>query len=280
MATAPTSKQAKKKMQAASDDWIEKLARIGYATKGIVYVIVGVLALQAAFGAGGSTEGTRGAIREIGDEPFGQILLVLTAIGLLGYSLWRFVQAALDVEREGSDAEGIGKRIGYAISGLAYVFLAWTAASIVFGWGSSGSGNSRQEWTATLMAQPFGRWIVGIIGVVIIGVGLHHFYRAYKAKFMEEYKTGMMERKEEKWARRIGQFGLSARGIVFCLIGTFFIQAALQAQPSEAQGLSGALETLAAQPYGPWLLGLVAAGLVAYGVYCFSRARYRYFPTE
>ena len=280
MALSLTGRQAKRKIQAASDDWIEKLARAGYAAKGVVYVIVGVLALQAAFGTGGSTDGTQGAIREIGDQPFGQVLLVLTAIGLLGYSLWRFVQAALDVEREGSDAEGIGKRIGYAISGLVYLFLAWTAASIVFGWGSSGSGGSRQEWTATLMAQPFGRWIVGIVGVVIIGVGLHHFYRAYKADFMKQYKTGMMERKEEKWAKRIGQFGLSARGVVFCMIGSFLIQAALQAQPSEAQGLSGALETLAAQPYGPWLLGLVAAGLVAYGIYCFSRARYRYFPTQ
>ena len=271
--------QARAKTPSGTGDWIEKLARFGYAAKGVVYAIVGVLALQAAFGSGGATTGSKGVIRTIADQPFGQILLVLLIIGLAGYVVWRFVQAIKDPDDKGTDAEGLVKRVGYGVSGVTYALLAFTALQIVMGGGSGGSG-SKELWTAKLMAQPFGQWLVGLVGAVIIGVGLYHFYRAYQANFMKSYKTGAMSATEKTWARRLGRFGLAARGVTFLLIGWFFIQAALQAEPSEAAGLSGALDALANQSEGPWLLGVVALGFVAYGIYCFSRARYRHFKTS
>ena len=261
------------------DDWLETAARVGYTAKGVVYTIVGVLAVQAAFTGGGQTTGARGAIREIASQSFGQILLVLTALGLFGYAVWRLTAAALDPANEGTDAEGLVKRTGYAVSGLINGALAFFAARIAFGSGGGG-GRSSQGLTAQLMSQPFGQWLVGIVGAIIIGVGLYHFYRAFKDKFMEKYKVGEMSRTERTWARRIGEVGLSARGVVFCMIGVFVIQAALQSQPGEVRGLGGAFNTLLQQPYGPWLMGLVAIGFVCYGIYCFSYARYRHFKTN
>lgn len=278
MATSSKAHHAAHRASHESKDWIERGARIGYAAKGVVYTIIGVLALQAAFGTGGETTGSQGAIYEIAEAPFGQVLLILIAVGLLGYAAWRLVQAAVDPEHKGDDAKGVAKRVGYVVSGLSYGLLAFTAASIVFGWGSGGSGGggSQQEWTAKLLAQPFGQWLVGLVGLIVIGVGLYQFKKAYTASFMKKYKTGAMSATERTWAERVGRFGLAARGVIFAMIGSFLIQAAVQAQPSETRGLSGALQTLAEQPYGPWLLAIVAAGLVAYGVYCFVSARYRH----
>lgn len=262
--------------QHASSDWLDTFARVGYIAKGVVYAIVGVLAVQVAVGSGGSTTGSRGAIREIASGPFGQILLGLTALGLACYAVWRLILATMDPKNKGTDAEGATKRVGYAASGLANLALALYAAQIITGSGGGG-GSSKQELTAQLMSQPFGLWIVGFIGAAVIGVGLYHFYKAANATFMKHYRASKMDYQTRKWAKRLGQWGISARGVVFTIIGIFLIQAALQADPSETRGLGGALDTLAQQPYGPWLLGLVAAGLVAYAVYCFSYARYRHF---
>jgi hypothetical protein len=264
----------------AAGGWVETMARCGYATKGVVYVIVGVLAVMTAIGAGGATKDSSGAIETIAQQPFGRILVGLTALGLIGYVIWRFMQAIMDPEHKGSDSKGIAARIGYAVSGIAYASLAFLAARIALNGGGGGGGDSsKQALTAKLMSQPFGIWLVGIVGVIVIGVGVFHFYQAYKAKFMEDYKAGEMSATERRWAKRIGRFGLSARGVTFAMIGSFFIIAAVQADPSEAKGLAGALDTLARQPYGPWLLGIVSLGLVAYGVYCFSQARYRHPAT-
>jgi len=265
----------------AAGGWVETMARCGYATKGVVYVIVGVLAVMAASGAGGSTKDSSGAIATIAQQPFGRILVGLTALGLFGYVIWRFVQAVMDPERKGTDVKAIFARIGFAISGIVYASLAFLAGRMALSGGGGGGGgdSSQPALTAKLMSQPFGIWLVGIVGVIVIGVGLYHFFRAYKAKFMEDYKSSEMSATERKWAKRVGRFGLAARGVTFSIIGFFFVSAALHADPSEAKGLSGALDTLARQPYGPWLLGVVALGLVAFGVYCFSQARYRRIVT-
>lgn len=261
-----------------SSDWVETFARAGYTAKGVVYIVVGVLAAQVAFGAGGATEGAQGAIQEIATAPFGQTLLVLTALGLACYAVWRFVEAVVDPDKHRTDAKGVAKRTGYAVSGLVNLGLALFAAQLLIGTGG-GDDSSRAEWTARVMRQPFGLWLVGIAGAIVIGVGLRHFYRAFNATFMEKYKASEMTSTTQKWAKRAGQWGLSARGVVFVIIGLFLIQAAMRADPQETGGLGEALATLAQQPYGPWLLGLVALGLVAYGIYCFSYARYRRFAT-
>jgi hypothetical protein len=262
---------------AARSDTVEKLARFGYAVKGVVYGLIGVLAIMAAFGSGGQTSGSRGVLDTIAGGPFGQVLLVLVAIGLFGYALWRFVQSIVDPDNKGTDAEGLVKRTGYFISGVIYAGLGIAAVRLLTGSGGGGGSNADSR-TATLMEQPFGLWLVGIVGATIIGYGLYQLYKAKEASFFDKLKTGQMSATERTWTKRSGRAGLAARGVVFGIIGFFLIQAALSANPQEARGLGGALDTLAAQPYGPYLLGLVALGLVGYGVYCGVNARYRKIP--
>jgi hypothetical protein len=260
--------------------WIEKLARFGYISKGIVYSIVGLLAAQVAFGSGGRTTDTQGALHTIVAQPFGKFLLALVAIGLIGYVILRFVQAIKDPENKGTDAKGIAQRIGYAINGFVYAGLAWTAVQIILGSGNTGGSNSTQDWTAQLLSQPFGQWLVGTIGAFTIGLGFYEFYEAFSAKFRRHLNLTELDDSERKLVMGISRFGLIARGIVFCIIGWFLIQAATLSDASKAGGLDLALQTLAQQPYGPWLLGIVALGLIAYGIYMVIQARYRHVMTR
>jgi len=267
--------------QAVSHPWFERLARLGYASKGLVYFIVGFLAAQAAFGSGGRTTDTSGALTTIVTQPFGKFLLFLVTIGIIGYALWRFVQAILDPEHKGQkmDAKQIIQRLGYAVSAFSYTGLALTAIKLILGSGG-GESNSTQDWTARLLAQPFGQWLVGAVGIIVISVGISYFYQAYKAKFRHHLKLHQMSTTEQTWAMRLGRFGIAARGVVFGIIGIFLVQAARRSNPSEAKGLGGALAALARQPYGPWILGLVALGLIAYGIYSVVEARYRRIATS
>jgi hypothetical protein len=255
--------------------WVEKLARFGYMAKGLVYAIVGVLAVQAAFGTGGKTTDTKGALGTIAAQPFGKFLLALVAFGLIGYVVWCFVQAVRDPEHKDDRPQGLARRLGYGITGLIYGGLAFSAIQLIMGSGGGSGGNSEQGWTARLLAQPFGQWLVGLIGAFIIGLGFYQLYKAYKAKFRKQMKLQEMSSTEETWATRIGRFGEAARGIVFVIIGFFLIQAARQSDPNEVRGLDGALQALVQQPHGPWLLGIVALGLVAYGIHMGVQARYR-----
>lgn len=262
--------------QAVANPAFERLARLGFAAKGVVYFIVGLLAAQAAFGAGGRTTDTRGALQAIVSQPFGKFLLTILTVGLIGYALWRLAEAIFDPEHSGqaNDTKRVIKRLGYAFSAVAYGALAWTAIRLIIGSGG-GSGNSTQDWTARLLAQPFGQWLVGLIGVIVISVGISYLYEAYKAKFRRHFKLQEMSANERTWAIRAGRFGIAARGIVFAIIGIFFVQAARHSDASEAKGLGEALAVLAQQPFGPWILGLVALGLIAYGIYSLVEARYR-----
>lgn len=258
--------------------WIERLARFGYAAKGVVYGIVGLLAAQAAFGVGGQTTDTQGALGVIVAQPFGKVLLSLVALGLIGYAIWRFVQAIKAPEHKGTDFKGLAQRIGYAANGLIYGSLAISAIKIIIG-SSSGNSNSYEDWTAKLIAQPFGQWLVGIVGSFVIGLGFYQFLKAYKAKFRKEMDLNQLSDTHKKWIVGIGRFGLAARGVVFTVIGFFLIQAARQHDPSEVRGLGEALQVLVQQPYGPWILGIVAIGLIAYGIYMIIQGRYRRLNT-
>lgn len=263
--------------QATANPWFERLARLGYVAKGIVYFIIGLLAAQVALGIGGKTTDSTGALQTIVTQPFGKFLLAIVTLGMIGYALWRLVEALFDPEHKGqnTDAKHIGKRIGYAFSGLAYAGLAVTAIKLLTGSGGSGGGSSPQDWTARFMAQPFGRWLVGLAGLLIIGVGLYMIYEAIKGKFRGELNWQQMSPNERTWATRIGKFGITARGIVFAVIGIFLSQAALKSDPSQAKGIGEALAVLAQQPFGRWILGFVAFGLIAYSIYCVVEARYR-----
>lgn len=273
---SPLSDLQQPARQAAAQPWVEPLARCGYAAKGIVYLIVGLLAAQAAFTTGGKTTDTNGALETILDQPFGKVLLALVAIGLIGYALWRIVQTIFDPEHTGEPmkAKQLVQRLGYAFSASAYLGLALTAVKLITGNGK-GNSNTTQDWTARLIAQPWGQGLVCLAGLVVIGVGLSYLYQAYKADFQRHFKRHQMSETERKWAKWLGQFGIAARGIVFSIIGLFLVLAALHDDATEAIGLGGALAALARQPYGAWLLGIVALGLIAYSFYSLIEARYR-----
>ena len=253
--------------------WIVRLGRFGYAAKGAVYVIVGVLAVQAARGTGGATTDPRGALGWIIQAPFGRFLLGAVAIGLVGYALWCVVQGILDTEGKGTDAKGILTRGAFVFTGVVATGLALSAVRLVRG--SPGGGNATQDWTAWLLSQPFGQWLVGIAGAIVIGAGLYHLYKAYSANFREDLKLSQMTRTEELWTTRVGRLGFAANGIAVGIIGGFLMFAAVQAESQQARGLGGALEALDQQPFGPWLLGVVAVGLIAYGIFMLIEARYR-----
>ena len=261
--------------EVAEHPWMERLARFGYASKGVVYMIVGALATLAVLGNGNKIQNTRGALWTIALRPHGKVLLSIMAFGLVGYVLWRWVQAIADADGKGIKPKGIAIRTGYVFSGLVYAGLAWTAVQIIFDYAGSDSGDMPRDWTARLMSVMYGPWLVGIAGASVIGFGLFQIYKGYTAKFCQHLKLGVMSHTEKMWARLCGRIGFTARGVVFIIIGIFLIQAARHFNPTEARGLDGALQALTQTSFGPWLLGLVAAGLVAYGLYMLVEARYR-----
>ena len=271
------SNQSLGKTSSDTAKWIEILARFGYAAKGIVYAIVGVLAIQAAFNWGGKITGSTGAFETIANQPFGKVMLFLVAVGLLGYVLWRFVSAIFDPEHDEEGAKNILRRLSYAISGLVYGGLAFAAFRIVFSSGSSSSssGGGSNQQTATLLSQPFGRWLVGLVAACTVAYGFYCIYRGIKVKFRKKLKLAEMSQTEQTWAVRIGRFGLICKGIVSTIVGYFFAQAARSADASEAKSTAGALQTIQQQPYGAVLMGIVAFGMLAYGIHLMVQARYR-----
>lgn len=256
--------------------WIESLGRFGHAAKGVVYFVIGLLAFQLAIGAGGEISGSRDAIREIGQQPFGKFLLGLVAVGLLGYTAWRWVQAGKDTEGAGHEAKGICKRTGYAISGLAYLSLGVFAGSLALGLGgSSGSGNST---TSSLLDSTWGRGLLGIAGAITIGVAIYFVYKAYKAKFMTKYDLGAMSENVRQAALNAGRIGLSTRAVAFAIIGGFILMSAIRGTADgEVAGMSDALAAIAAQTDGKILIGVTGLGLMCYAVHMFLMARYRNF---
>ncbi len=184
------------------------------------------------------------------------------------------MQAALNpADREG--AKGVVARGAFVASGVIHAALAVTAVSLLLGSGGGDGGSTEQDITVRLLAVPFGRFLVGLVGLTVLGASVFQFIKAYRADFQDALKLGEMSAAAKRWATRAGRLGYAARGVVFALIGVFFLQAAFQADASEARGLGGTLSTLQGQPYGPYLLGVVAVGLVLYGVYLGVEARYR-----
>jgi hypothetical protein len=255
----------------ARSEGFEWLARSGFAARGVIYVLVGILAFDLALGDGGQSASQQGALRTISHQPFGHVLLIVVAIGLAGYALWRFAHALLGHGKERS-SDGF-ERVGALASGLTYAGLCAIAIKILLGSDSGGSENARKT-TAGVFGWPLGAWLVGIVGAVFIGVGLYQGYRAFTKDFLKEAKTEQMSPRVKAWIKWSGVFGHLARMVVLSLVGAFLIKAAVEYDPSNAVGLDGALARVQHASYGPYLLGVVAAGLIAFGVYSLSNARY------
>lgn len=256
--------------------WVRRFGRFGYMAKGIVYGMIGVLAALAAFGPRGETTGTSGALQSIAEMPFGEVALWFIGIGLIGYIFWNFIKSIKDPENEGTDAKGLIKRTGYFISGIIYSSLAFGAIKLASHTGNASDENSEKTISAKLMEQPFGVWLIGLVGAIIIGYGVYELYNGIKEKFMSKFKTYEMNEKERKTARLSGKLGLISRGIVLSMVGFFFIRTAYTHNPEESKGLGGALTELANQPFGQFLLAIVAVGLILYGIYQMIRGRYQH----
>ncbi len=256
---------------AAYSPLVEDITRIGYVVRGVIYGLIGLVAFEVAMGGRSSNTNQQGAIATIGRQPFGHYLLIVVAIGLAGYALWGFIRAILDPLHKGTDAKGIITRLGYLFSGVSYAALLLPTISYIQGGksllpGTGGSGNTAQT-VATLLSKPWGKWVVILIGLLGIAGGLYQFYLGVKAKFDQRFKSYALSPDQKRFATQLGRFGTAARGLVFALVGFFLVQAALHLNPNEARGIDGALQSLATQPNGQILLGVIAIGLIAFGLY-------------
>ena len=251
----------------------EALARSGLVARGVVFGVIGVLALELALGSGGKTTSQQGALETIAREPFGRVLLVIVAIGLAGYAFWRLVSAAVG-PRDGAD-DGVSKRVPALASGIVYAALCFTAVKILFGAHATSSASNPKHATGGALGWPGGPVLVTIAGVILIGVALFQGYQGLSRKFCEEARTQEMGAGVRRVYTALGVFGYLARMVVFLLVGYGVIKAALDYNPRNAIGLDGALQKLGHSAYGPELLGMVSIGLIGFGLYCVADARYR-----
>jgi hypothetical protein len=257
--------------QAAYSPWVVRLTRLGYVARGLIYLTVGVMAVLVANGGFSQVPDYTGAIATLGKTQYGYFLLILILVGLVGYSLWGFIRAILDPLHKGDDTKGLITRAGYLSSAVTYGLLAVPTWQVLYNhrnMATSGTQTSQsQQVAATLLTQPFGKWIVLAVGVVIFGAGIYQLYLALQKNFEKYYSAFKLNSEEKRWLDRAGRFGTAARGVALGLVGIFFIQAALYVNPSKVKGIDGAFQFLAHQPGGAWLMLIVALGFVAFGVY-------------
>jgi hypothetical protein len=256
--------------------WYAALARSGLVAKGLSYGLVGALAVKLAAGDGGKATSRQGALQSLAHHAFGRIVLIALAIGFAAYALWRFVQAfAEKPSEEDSALKAWGKRLGYVGRGLGYAGLTYSTVKILTGPGVQSQNANAHQSTAAVLKWPAGTWIVGAAGITLIGFALWNLYGGVARKFEDKWRVARLTPAVRRWGSRAGVVGHVARFVVFGLMGVFLTKAAIDYEPREAIGLDGALQKLAQASYGPWLLGLTAAGLVAYGVFCLVDARLR-----
>lgn len=255
-----------KPVASARSSGFEWLARAGFVARGAVYLVIGILAINLATGSGSANPSQQGAMKTVAAQPFGRVLLIFIAAGLAGYASWRLVRAL-----RGAD-HGLD-RVAALTSGVVYAGLCALAVEILLG-ADGGSGNAKST-TAGVLGWPAGTWLVGIAGAIFVGVGLYQGRRGVSKDFLDDSKTEEMSSSMRTWIASLGMVGYLARMVVFVLVGIFLIRAAVDYNPDKAVGLDGALAKVGHASYGPLLLGVVAAGLIAFGVYSLADSRYR-----
>lgn len=254
--------------------WLVRLARLGYLARAVVYILVGVLAARGAAGTRSGAEDPRGALGELLEAPLGRAILAVVALGLAGYAAWRLVDAAMDAEGRGDDGKAMAKRALVALSGVTHAALALAAARMALS--STREGGSQQAGlVARAMEAPFGRWLVVLAGLGIAAFGVYEASRALNGKPLRKLDLSRLEPHAREGVEKASKIGGTSRGVVYAIVGLLIVRAGLTYDPSKARGIGGALETLGRQPAGPWLMGIVALGLVAYGVFEIAEARYR-----
>lgn len=259
----------------ANTDFSQKFFFWGHLAKGLVYVLIGGLALASVFSGGGSTSGIRDVLNFVREQPFGQILLVIVALGMLCYCAWRWTKALQDLDNDGDDAKGIAKRSAYAASGSFYGLLGITfLISVINGSGSTGGGGSKQDVLGEILSQSWGPWLVGLFGVIMVVVAIFQLKRGLEEEYMEDVRTTTMDSRERTVFKNFGKVGHVARALVYSVIAYFLFKVALSENPGQFRGIEGAMEYIY-QGFGTVLFVLVSLGLLLYGVFMFVKARYR-----
>jgi hypothetical protein len=259
-----------------ADDSVKALSRFGMAAKGVTYLIAGTLTVVAAVNlGGGKISGKTGVFEFLLNQSYGQVLLALLGVGLVGYAVWRGVQVIKNPEDE-----DVWHRIAYSLSGLFYLgFAIYAFKMVISGGGSSGGGNSSQKVVGKLLEQSWGVYAVGLIGLLLLIKAVYQFYKAYRDKYKEEIEEVGLKRSVQEVVEKAGKIGYTARGIIMGIIAFFFFRAAWQYNASSAGGTKEAFGLLQDSTYGTIILAVVALGIAAYGVFMIIKARYKVFPS-
>jgi hypothetical protein len=272
MATIQSGNTAVKR--AAGNPALELLERLGYAVRGALYAVMGLLALRIVLSVtGGQTTDLTGSLVFLIGNPLGKLVLIVAAVGLAAYSLWGFTRAIYDPLHRGSDASGYMARLGFVTSALSYAAIVVFALQVLAGSGAS-AADGTQKTVASVLTHPAGGPLTILLGLVVIGVALGQFLEAIRATFAQDLKGAEMSARTRATVVKLGRFGMFARGVIFLIIGWFVVQAGIHHDPAQAQGFGGAFVFLLAQPFGRILLGIVALGFVALGLHSFACARW------
>jgi hypothetical protein len=249
----------------------ERLARAGMITRGVLYALVGWLAVQVALGDHGERVDQKGAMATLVRQPMGRVLVFALAVGFLAYAVWRIVDAVFD-----PGDEGPLKRGASAGRAAIYLALAATAVRVAARGAREASGHEQQDATAKVLGwRPLGQWIVVVVGLAVIGVGLWNAWQAASGRFQKQLKSYEMSAGERRVIVGLARVGLVGRAVAWVLSGGFVVRAALRFDPAHAVGLDAALHQLVGEPFGPVLLAAVGVGLVVFGAYQLALARYR-----
>jgi Domain of Unknown Function (DUF1206) len=257
--------------RAAHSPTMHVLARAGLVARGVIYILIGWVAILLAVGHSTREADQAGALQLLAGKPYGLVSLWLLGIGFVAYALWRFSEAAFGVAGEGN---GAGPRLKSLVRGLVYAAFAYLTFQIIAGVHSN-EATKQQDVTATVMHHTGGRWLVGIVGLIIVIAGVALVAQGIRRKFMRQLETSRMTRRERRIVEWLGVIGTTARGVVFALAGVLVIDAAVTFSPSKARGVDGALNALRDQPFGEFLLLVAALGLLIFGVYGLCEARWR-----
>jgi len=257
--------------QVNDNEWFERLVRVGLASYGVVHLLIGWLALQLAFGDKSGAPDQQGALQQIAAEPFGEVLLWIIVVGLFAMAVWQAIEAFVGHTSRDNPKRAL-KRVGSAGKAVIYITLAFSSAKTALE--SKSKSTSKDSMTAKLMDLPFGRFLVFAVGAVIIGVGVALVVKGVKKKFERDLESRATSGSSGTAVVRLGQVGYTAKGVSLGVVGGLFVWAALTYDASRAGGLDVALRKLLDTGLGPWLLALVAAGIVCFGAYCFAWARY------
>ena len=267
-----TARPSIKARRASNSQAARALARAGLAARGVLYILIGWVAVLVAFGqTSGNQASQAGALQMLAKQPLGLVLLWLLAIGFAGYALWRFSEVAFGVAGEGN---GAGPRLKSLVRGVVYAFFAVLSFEIIAGTAGN-PAKKQQDLTAKVMHHTGGQELVGIVGAVIVVIGVALVVEGLRRKFVKNLQTGQMSPRTRRVVEWLGVIGTTVRGAVFALAGIGVIDAAVSYNPSKSGGIDKALLTLRDQPFGVFLLLLAAAGLVIFGLYGLCEARWR-----